>query len=567
VFDQLGTGQAARTALDVLGLVDEGVPDAGAAREVLRGLHNPDVLEVVPDELLGTDDDPELLAGFAALADRLLAAASRPAERAVAHWLAALADERRGAVRDAESHLREAVRADPGWAVAQDRLAWYESDCGDAAAAVARWRNLGATPEESDDLVTVEPLVAASTDPKLGRNQPCWCGSGRKYKMCHLGRPVHAPLPERVSWLCRKATAYLERRGGAIFSEVLGYASARASDPDDVDAVREALGDPLVLDVMLHEDGWFERFLADRGPLLPDDEAMLARAWTLVERTVCEVLEVNPGRGLTVHDLRTGDRIEVRERSFSREARTGELVCARVVPDGESHQLIGGLFQVAPGTETHLLELLDRGDGYELLHWVAELHRPPTLVTTDGDPLLDCRAELEMPDPAGARAELDARYEPDGDGWAWSTATDTDGARTVRAWLHLAGGMLTVRAMSEPRLDAVLTELRAALPDAAVTRDERRPMDLDAAPLGDVPTAEVPQEALLELVDRQERRWCDEQVPALGDRTPREAAADPTRRAELARLIASFPDIDPGSGAIGLRPARLRELLDLSTDA
>ena len=23
---------------------------------------------------------------------------------------------------------------------------------------------------------------------KLGRNQPCWCGSGRKFKQCH-GRP------------------------------------------------------------------------------------------------------------------------------------------------------------------------------------------------------------------------------------------------------------------------------------------------------------------------------------------------------------------------------------------
>jgi hypothetical protein len=24
--------------------------------------------------------------------------------------------------------------------------------------------------------------------PKLGRNDPCWCGSGKKYKKCHLGK-------------------------------------------------------------------------------------------------------------------------------------------------------------------------------------------------------------------------------------------------------------------------------------------------------------------------------------------------------------------------------------------
>ena len=22
--------------------------------------------------------------------------------------------------------------------------------------------------------------------PKLGRNDPCWCGSGKKYKRCHM---------------------------------------------------------------------------------------------------------------------------------------------------------------------------------------------------------------------------------------------------------------------------------------------------------------------------------------------------------------------------------------------
>lgn len=30
---------------------------------------------------------------------------------------------------------------------------------------------------------TVPPVVAG---PKHGRNSPCWCGSGRKYKKCHL---------------------------------------------------------------------------------------------------------------------------------------------------------------------------------------------------------------------------------------------------------------------------------------------------------------------------------------------------------------------------------------------
>jgi hypothetical protein len=33
---------------------------------------------------------------------------------------------------------------------------------------------------------------------KLGRNDPCWCGSGEKYKRCHLNRESAAPLPYKA---------------------------------------------------------------------------------------------------------------------------------------------------------------------------------------------------------------------------------------------------------------------------------------------------------------------------------------------------------------------------------
>ena len=328
-----------------------------------------------------------------------------------------------------------------------------------------------------------------------------------------------------MSWLCRKAVAYLQHRGGT-FPAMMEFATARASDPDDLRSVMEAFEDPLVFDVALHEAGWFERFLADRGPLLPPDEAMLAQAWTLVDRSVYEVLDTSAGHGLSVRDVRTGDRIEVRERSFSRQARVGELLCARVVPDGESHQLIGGLFRVPPGTEGPLLELLDRHDGFGLLSFVAGLSRPPTLVTTEGEPLLDCRAQLAVPDPAAARTELDRRYEPDGPGWVSYVDPEASDQRTVRAWLELDGDILGVRTLSAPRLDAVLAELRTALPGARVDSDERRPMAPDAAaPPAGGPVDEAMREALL---------------PAC--RPPRAAVVRGTRAG------ARRPDAAPGRG-------------------
>ena len=66
--------------------------------------------------------------------------------------------------------------------------------------------------------------------------------------------------------------------------------------------------------------------------------------------------------------------------------------------------------------------------------------------------------------------------------------------------------------------------------------------------------ADVREQVSAEL----ERRWLDDHSPALGGRTPREAALDPIGRHELERLLDSFGD---GPGLMDI--ARLRKALDL----
>lgn len=457
---RLGAVNRVSAAVTAVGLLRDQADDPKVLRRALDLLGDPDVLGAVTEELLGEDDDPERVAALVALADRLVTAAGRSPRAAVARWVAAVAAERDSRVLDAESHLRAAGREGDRWSFTEDRLAWYEADRGDAAAALQRWQAIG-VPADDPDVAAVRPFAVVAS-PELGRNQLCWCGSGRKFKQCHLGRPAEVPLAERVGWLCRKAVAYLERRGGAAQRDVQEFAELVSDDLD------EALDNPLTLDVVLHEGGWFERFLAERGPLLPADEALLAASWVLVERTVYEVVEVRPGTGATVRDLRTGDRTDVTERAFSQVVTVGVRVCARAVPDGVGHQFVGGVLSVAPGRERELLEVLDRRDGETLLAWAALSTAPPLLTSGDDDQPVDAASPV---------------------------------------------------------------------------------------PIGPV--------AVVEIQDRFERRWCDEEVPALDELTPRQAAGDPTRRAEVERLIASFPEIETATGAFGLRPARLRELLGL----
>ncbi|HET6873686.1 MAG TPA: SEC-C metal-binding domain-containing protein [Acidimicrobiales bacterium] len=559
--------------------------DQDRLRAALVPLADFDAAEALADELLvgdgermATPDATEERARRAApvrdFAERLLGVARRGSEKAGARWLLALAHEQLGEVLVAEGHLHLAVEADPEWTPAVDRLAWYLADRGEAAEAARLWRRVGDRPTAQRDLAHLERYLEAPAV-KLGRNDPCFCGSGRKYKQCHLGRPVMPSLPDRVGWLFRKAVSYLERNMSLTSVDVIDVALARSGEDGDRDAFERAMSDPLVFDLVLHEGGWFARFLADRGPLLPDDEAILAASWVLSDRSVFEVVDVEPGKGLTLRDLRTAEVKEVRERSGSRNLPVGTLICSRAVPDGDNYQLVGNGFMLRVGIEAEALDLLDRRDKVEIAAYATALERPPTLSTREGEAMVECQAVLEVDDPEGARSVLDALYSKEGDG-RWNETHDLSSGDTIlRATLILEGRRLTVEAMSSERMDRVLGTLRQRLGAMREVSDRRRPVRagdqaragtaIPGAGAGPGPTLDPL--AIASLQTQMEDRWLDEEVPALGGVTPRQAAADPTRREALERLLIEFDTMGESmpEGTFTFRTERLRRVLGLNS--
>ncbi len=97
---------------------------------------------------------------------------------------APLAGRADGALPDADDGMAPAAR--PGAAVASARLARAMAGAGIAMPAPAR------TVESVGGQKTVRTARGAAAaggnsavPRKLGRNEPCWCGSGQKYKRCH----------------------------------------------------------------------------------------------------------------------------------------------------------------------------------------------------------------------------------------------------------------------------------------------------------------------------------------------------------------------------------------------
>lgn len=302
--------------------------------------------------------------------------------RVAMRWLQAVACERLGDIAGGEDALLAAESLDPHWPLPLFDLARLASDRGDAEAGLELLRRAGADSEHP--LVHLLEQHRAAPRNDVGRNEPCWCGSGRKYKKCHLGGE-QLSLSERVGWLYAKAHQQLLGGEWEELLAVVGYERVRHLEDELDDLLAEARADPLAIDTVLFEGGAFEEFLEWRGELLPDDERQLAQQWLGVPRSVFEVEQVQPGHRVTVRDVRTGEVREVTERR--RALQPGQLICSRALPTGEGFAFFGGIDPVEPQEQNELLALLDdEPDPVELVEFLSRWLAEPDLGDESEDP-------------------------------------------------------------------------------------------------------------------------------------------------------------------------------------
>jgi tetratricopeptide (TPR) repeat protein len=371
--DELLTDIRQATAMSA----DDAYDTRRAVISLVPALSSPDAAEAFLAEAIGDGTEGAPALGLLVeTAEELATRSARPALR----WLRAKAHERLGNIVEAEECLLAAERLDPDWPLTLLDLARYASDRGDSLRGLALLRR--ASPYRDPRLEVLLQRFLPDPGPILGRNQPCWCGSGRKFKQCHLNRVEPLPLEGRAAWLYQKAGRFLadgpwRPRTVELAAE---HAAHAANDEDAATLAR----DPLVPDAVLFEGGAFAEFLEVRGALLPEDERLLANQWLLVERSVFEVTGVWRGEGFTVRDLRTGDAREVSDRTVSRELNVGQMICARIVPAGETMQIFGGIEPVALQDRDDLIALLDsEPEPEELVAFYSRQFAPPASVVSD----------------------------------------------------------------------------------------------------------------------------------------------------------------------------------------
>jgi hypothetical protein len=204
---------------------------------------------------------------------------------------------------------------------------------------------------------------------------------------------------------------------------------------------------------------------------------------------------------------------------------------------------------------------------------LASLHKTlPKLINRDGDPyeFAEARYSIGTGDRRNIIARLDAepglqrtgarpakwdwvakasehpsRASSAGEGLALDTHPDGDTGRVVLANVTLSGKQLQlsvnsrrrlegVRAFIEPRLTGLIGEPEVAIKSVEDAMVENR--DAPMSPVRSVPKR-VAREVTQRFLDSHYRGWLDEKIPALGGKSPREAARDFAAREQLVALL------------------------------
>lgn len=203
---------------------------------------------------------------------------------------------------------------------------------------------------------------------KIGPNERCPCGSGRKYKKC-CGDP-------------RATDRYTQGDRAAVFDRLNAYIDAFATDEEDragelfwgefagrADELpperAELFGDVEHLwFVFDHQDAGgasvADRFLA--GAELTSGQRAFLTALRRSSMRIYEVIDRRPGASLTLRDAIEGGSVTVNERQASRTIARHDYLAARIVPHGPSGgpEIEAGLLHIAPAVKDPLLARIHR---------------------------------------------------------------------------------------------------------------------------------------------------------------------------------------------------------------
>lgn len=296
-----------------------------------------------------------------------------------------------GREEEAVRQYEEALRLDPMAVEAYACLGEFEADKGNPSGAYEYFKKAAekmhaghyyrsTDPEQVKEAVILnlehfEEVLGKSEEPvafppsqgmvkkeKIGRNAPCPCGSGKKYKKCCLNK-------DEATRAQKTSVTPQERE---LRDQLLSFSVKERYKEDYKKAYalfwRKPFREPLALDQKGEETyalflDWFihdfrlgngstiiQEFHQERQGKLSPEEHILLQHEAESYFSLYEVTSVTPEVGLRVKDLMTGEEMDTREVRGSRAAVKWDVIFARVIRSGSVGKF-SGVISLVPRRE------------------------------------------------------------------------------------------------------------------------------------------------------------------------------------------------------------------------
>ena len=221
---------------------------------------------------------------------------------------------------------------------------------------------------------------------KIGRNDPCPCGSGKKYKQCHepldRARDDHIRLLRRAQ--DRLFATLIEATQTPAMLPVLADALTQywdgrytVADLSELDDKEERGADRfltwLAFDALDADGTTLVERIAAAPPAeleLDEYERELLPTWTSTRLRPYVVTEVMRGVGARVRDVLTEAELILHDHAAAKRLDDNELIFAHLVPIGDDYYIAGAAAQTTDDTLEKLNEFL----ALQIEEW--RLHNP-----------------------------------------------------------------------------------------------------------------------------------------------------------------------------------------------
>ncbi len=406
---------------------------------------------------------------------------------------------------------------------------------------------------------------------RVSRNDPCPCGSGRKFKKCcHNKDRTITQLDRQMA--IEVLQRYVESCEERAEARDVFYAGLDLDAPTMTEHFRETSESAFLFwftfDHQLDDGSYVVDRVLEANPLLSAGEHRYLEQMRTTAMMPYEVTAVRPGASVVLRRLGAQEEIEVRERTASKTLQRWDMLVTRLNPVGPSGEpeIEMGAMLMPPMAREEIAEVVrqqldwrpDRDDGARrfkdlgaIFHqiWLETIVAPrfPTPVTAEGDPVVFVTMRFDVLDEHRARTALNAEpaLEGEGDTWSWIVGNSLLGT------IQLEGSQLTFITQSEPRAHRGRQLIERTAQDAIAYQDCDRvdvkeeaekavrsgkrpepPPDAEAH----IPP-EIKDQLFQEYMAKHNQHWLDDQIPALDQQTPRFAARSSTLRPRLVGLL------------------------------